>query len=293
VTRLVLPRAAPVAVWTAPAAPSPSPFTGHLQIGAQQPPPPPSIHAPADPGTITGPGYLKFFGWALLDRHSGALVGSANMETATNTTESMLKVWLAADYLRHTPSPSTAAQAELYKMIVDSDDNIALKYYALDGGDPSIRELSSLCGLHNTHAAGVDEWSITTMTAADAVRLGNCVASGTAAGPTWTPWLLKTMREVRGRVADQRRTTGGGRWGIIDALPPGMAATTSIKNGWTAQPGDHNWHINCLAIHPDWILAVELRYPWTGPDGDWHDANNLQPGADACASVARQLLTSD
>jgi len=272
----------------APAPVSPSTVVGHLRLAAQQPPPPPTIHAPADPNTITGPPYLKYFGWALLDRRTGQATGSANRETGTNTTESMLKVWIAAEYLRHTPHPSAGALGELHKMIVDSDDNVAFDYFHTEGGDATIHELVNVCGLTNTHTPGINEWSVTTMSPADAVRLGQCVASGTAAGPAWTDWLLKTMREVRGGVADQQRTTGGGRWGIIDALPPAMAAATSIKNGWTAQ-SDHNWHINCLAIHPDWILAVSLRYPWTGPD--WQHSNNLQPGADACASVTRQLLT--
>ncbi len=269
---------------------SPSPFVAHLQVAAQQPPPPPTVHAPADPAAIKTPASLNFFGWALLDRRTGQATGSANRETATNTTESMLKVWIAAEYLRHTANPGAGALAELRKMIVDSDDNVAFNYYHAEGGDPTIRELVSVCGLTSTRSPGINEWSVTTMSPADAVRLGQCVANGTAAGPAWTGWLLKTMREVRGGVADQQRTTGGGRWGIIDALPPDMTAATSIKNGWTPQ-GDHNWHVNCLAIHPDWVLAVELRYPWTSPDGDWHHASNLQTGADACAAVTRQLLT--
>ncbi len=238
---------------------SPSPFVAHLQVAAQQPPPPPTVHAPADPAAIKTPASLNFFGWALLDRRTGQATGSANRETATNTTESMLKVWIAAEYLRHSANPGAGALAELHKMIVDSDDNVAFNYYHAEGGDPTIRELVSVCGLTSTRSPGINE-------------------------------LLKTMREVRGGVADQQRTTGGGRWGIIDALPPDMTAATSIKNGWTPQ-GDHNWHVNCLAIHPDWVLAVELRYPWTSPDGDWHHASNLQTGADACAAVTRQLLT--
>src|SRR5436190_13410435 len=211
------------AVVPAPSSAPPTPVA-HLRLAGQQPPAPPTIHLPADPAALTGPPYLKYFGWALLDRRTGRTSGSANRETATNTTESMLKIWLAADYLRHTPKPGSGALGELHTMIVDSDDNLALKYYRLDGGDGAIRELVPLCGLTNTHTPGVDEWSITTMSPADAVRLGACVATGTAAGPTWTPWLLQTMREVRGGVADQHRTSGGGRWGIIDALPPDTAA---------------------------------------------------------------------
>jgi hypothetical protein len=290
VARAFLPVRPARAAAPVPAAPvrSTAPPVAHLRVAGQQAPPPPTIHVPADPAAITGPSYLKYFGWALLDRRTGQSTGSANRETGSNTTESMFKVWIAAEYLRHHPNPSAGALADLHKMIVDSDDNVAYDYFHAEGGDPTIHELVSVCGLTNTHTPGINEWSVTTMSPADAVRLGQCVANGTAAGPTGTDWLLRTMREVRGRVADQQRTTGGGRWGIIDALPPDVAAATSIKNGWTAQT-DHNWHINCLAINPNWILAVSLRYPWTGPD--WQHSTNLQPGADACASVTRQLLT--
>jgi hypothetical protein len=259
-------------------------------VAAQQPPGPPTLHAPADPAAVPVPPQASFFGWALVDRRTGEVSGSANKDTGSNTTESMIKVWIAADYLRKQSAPSGTALAELSRMIDDSDDNMAIKYYALNGGDSSVQELISLCGLRHTSPSGREEWSYTNMPAADAAALGMCVARGTAAGAKWTPWLLDTMRKVKGGVPDQQRTTGGGRWGIIDALPAGLAAGTAIKNGWTAQAYDHNWHVNCLAIHSDWVLAVELRYPWTSPDGDWHHANNLQAGANACAAVTRALL---
>jgi len=260
---------------------------------AQPPPPPPVVGTPPDPGAVTAPGYVSFFGWALLDRRTGKLTGSTNRETVSNTTESIIKVWIAADYLRHQSAPSSAAQDELYQMIINSDDNIAHKYFELNGADASITELITVCDLHGTKRPSLpDHWSYTTMSPADAARLGQCIATGTAAGPTWTPWLLKAMRGVRGGVADQQAHTGGGRWGIIDALPASIATDTAIKNGWTPQVYDHNWHINCLAIHPDWVLAIELRYPWASPDGNWQHARNLRPGADACRQVTRQLLVS-
>jgi hypothetical protein len=85
------------------------------------------------------------------------------------------------------------------------------------------------------------------------------------------------MKHVRGGVADQISVTRqGGRWGIIDALPPELAATVSIKNGWTAY-GD-GWHVNCLAIQKDWILSVMVRI------------GGLQAAANACRSVAQQLI---
>ena len=67
-----------------------------------------------------------------------------------------------------------------------------------------------------------------------------------------------------GTVAKEQQTTGGGRWGIIDGLPKEIVAKqgpVSIKNGWTPLVYDGNWHISCLAISEDWVLAVQTRYP--------------------------------
>jgi hypothetical protein len=274
------------------ATPGGSPTTGRsANVAPQSAPPAPDLVLPADPSRITAPG-TNFFGWTLIDRPTGQSSGSANQQSATSTTESMIKAWIAADYLRHqTTAPSSATLAELTTMIIDSDNNMATKYYRLNGGDPSITELVKLCGLTNTKMPYLaNEWSYTTMSPADAARMGLCIANGTAAGPRWTNWLLDTMKHVRGTVDQQQVSTGGGHWGIIDGLPANVVPDASIKNGWTAQVYDHNWHINCLAITPNWVLAIELQYPWTSPNGDWQQANNLQQGADTCASVTRQLV---
>ena len=88
------------------------------------------------------------------------------------------------------------------------------------------------------------------------------------------------MKEVRGGVTDQLSgEVQGGHWGIVDGLPPSLAQDTSIKNGWTLYKD--GWHINCLAVHPDWTLAVMLR---TG--------SGLQAGANACKSVAAALVVN-
>jgi hypothetical protein len=280
----------------APAAATSAPATepaGSANVAPQGAPAQPDLALPADPSAITAPG-TNFFGWSLMDRRTGKSAGSANAETATSTTESMIKTWIAADYLRHQAgTPNTTTLAQLTTMIIDSDNSIATTYYQLNGGDPSITELIKLCGLKDTKPPYLaNEWSYTTMSPADAARMGRCIANGTAAGPQWTEWLLDTMTRVRGTVDQQQQNTGGGRWGIIDGLPSNLVAGTSIKNGWTAQTYDHNWHINCLAITGNWVLAIELQYPWTSPNGDWHQANNLQQGADTCASVTRQLVVT-
>lgn len=265
-----------------------TPF-GTANTAAQAAPPPPTLLIPADPGSITAPG-TNYFGWSLIDRQTGQTSGSSNAETATSTTESMIKAWIAADYLRN-HNPSNSDLSALTTMIVNSDDNIAEKYYETNGADDSIDELVSVCGLKNTHRPSLPtKWSYTSMSPADAARMGLCIANGTAAGPKWTSWLLQTMRNVKGTVDQQKLTSGGGRWGIIDGLPSYLVPTTSIKNGWTAQIYDHNWHINCLAINSGWVLAIEIHYPWTSPDGNWEHATNLATGANVCKSVTQQLV---
>ena len=261
---------------------SPSPEVANIAM--QSAPPPPTLKA----GPVTNPTGMYEFGWALLDRHTNQVAGSANKDTMTNTTESMVKPWLAADYLRQfgAKQPPQQVSDEITLMIEDSNDKMADKYYGLDGGQVSIKRLVTTCGLKNAVGDSTG-WSYTRLTPADAARYGKCVGDGTAAGAAQTPFLLDKMRHVRGGVKDQvSRTVQGGHWGIIDALPAVLAQDTAIKNGWTYIFADGRWHLNCMAIHPDWVLAVEMQY--VGSQG----ASGLQIGADTCASVARQLTYS-
>jgi hypothetical protein len=233
---------------------------------------------------------VPFWSWALLDRRTGTVAGSANLAD-TNTTESMIKVWLVSDYLRHHPNPDGATLQKLSRAIRDSDDTAAQWAYRQGGSDAVVRRLISTCGLTDTtvHSGW---WSLTKMSARDAVRMGDCIADGRAAGPQWTDWVLSEMRQVRGTVSQQQERSGGGRWGIIDALPAGTADTVAIKNGWTAQGYDGSWHINCLAVTGDWVLAVQTRYPY----GRWPSGSavpeGLDKGAGICRSVTEQLMSS-
>jgi hypothetical protein len=258
-----------------PAAPIPA-----APIPAAPIPADPIVAAPADPAQITVPN-AALFGWALLDAGTGAITGSANLATVHNTVESMIKPWIAADYLRRLAedgrTPTKTALAELTLMIVDSNELLAEKYYRLGGADAVTERLIRTCGLTDV-AITPYWWSFTSMTPQDAVRYGECVADGRAAGPQWTSFVLDAMRNVRGGVADQvSDEIEGGRWGIIDGLPADIAAVTAIKNGWTDH--DDGWHIDCLAINPHWTMVVMLR------------VSTLQRGADYCASVAAQLVT--
>ncbi|MDQ7908417.1 hypothetical protein RB614_28205 [Phytohabitans sp. ZYX-F-186] len=224
-----------------------------------------------------------FAAWALLDRQTGEIAGSDNM-TETSSTESMIKVWLVSDYLRRTAEPSAERLAQASTAIRDSDDDAAQSLYLAGGGDEVVQRMISMCGLTDTSIPRSGWWSYTQMSPRDAVRLGECVKNGTAAGPKWTAWVLKEMTLVRGTTAaeDQHETSGGGRWGIIDGLPDEIVQQgVGIKNGWTSIWDDGNWHVNCLAVADDWVLAVMLRYP---------AEHGLDYGANVCRGITEQLV---
>ncbi|MGB2568753.1 hypothetical protein ACPFP2_09925 [Micromonospora citrea] len=265
--------------------------------------PAPAPTAPPAPTLAAGPVSVnfkgEFFGWALLDRQADTIVGSKNM-TSTSSTESMIKVWIVADYLRQLgdKEPTAALKKAASTAIRDSDDTGANKVFAAAGGtyrpepkgqlDPVIQRAVKICGLTDTKRGNVPTyegyWSFTRMSPRDAVRLGDCIADGKAAGQKWTRWVLDEMAKVRGSVTQQQARSGGGKWGIVDGLPAEIKAQgpVSIKNGWTALNYDGNWHVNCLAVTDKWSLAVMLRYP---------QSQKLTYGAKVCAGVATQLVT--
>jgi len=266
--------------------------TGTLGIGADPAPTPPAPTAPPPPTLAAAPvsinlGKGNFFSWALLDRETGAISGSAN-KTATNSTESMVKVWIVSDYLRRlgdkAPSASRLKQASV--AIRRSDDKAAQSLYNASGGSAVLSRMTTMCGLKETKPVvppGEKSawWSYTKMSPADAVRMGECVKNGKAAGPKWTKWVLTEMTKVNGTTA-KRDQPYGGRWGIIDGLPPQIIKQgVGIKNGWTPIFVDNKWHVNCLAVADNWVLAVMMRYPIK---------KGLDFGASVCASVAEQLV---
>ena len=252
----------------------------------------------APPALQAGPVRVKvdgFVSWAMLDRRTGEITGSSNL-AATNSAESMIKIWIVSDFLRRSAErrtePSQRRLRQGRAAIVDSDDNAAQSLYVSGGRDAVVERMIEKCRLTDTKIAGPGGvgdrgwWSYTRISARDAVRLGECVKDGTAAGTRWTAWVLQQMRDVRGSAtaADQHARRGGGRWGIIDGLPATIRdrQAIGIKNGWTLINADLKWHLNCLAVADDWILAVLMRYP--GERG-------LKYGASVCSSVARQLMT--
>ncbi len=178
-------------------------------------------------------------------------MGSSNLAEPSDTM-SMIKAWIAADYLRNRPSiEDRSILDQLSVMIRDSDNDIATEFFTRNGEQASIERMVSLCGLTESHGGRLTyRWSDTVVSARDTVRLGACLADGRAAGP-WTPWLLDTMRRVH----------GDGDFGPRKAFPAAAAARIAIKNGWFSRPEDGQWHFACLAIADAWTMAVLLRYP--------------------------------
>jgi hypothetical protein len=223
--------------------------------------------------TVTNGGFLS---WAVMDRRSGELWGSANL-TETTWPASMIKAWIAADFLRRasesgtTPDSGSLNQVEI--MIRDSDNNAAISLHSRNGGSASIRRMISMCGLTDTSPSTAGGWSFTNISAQDTVRVADCIADGVAAGPQWTSWLLEKMRAIR---------IGG--WGIRDGVPAGEAGGVSIKNGWLRYDDDGLWHINCLAVSETWAMAVLQRYAGTG---NWN--RDFLHGQTVCRDVAVQL----
>ncbi|TCB92831.1 hypothetical protein E0H26_23585 [Micromonospora zingiberis] len=216
-----------------------------------------------------------WYGWSVLDRRSGEIIGSDNMDE-TNTTASLIKSWIVADYLRRTAdagqTPSDAKLDDLTRIIRDSDNERTEALYTQIGRSASIKRLLSTCDLTDSNVSSDLGWSRTELSPRDTARLGNCIADGRAAGPKWTKWLLNEMRLVR----------GAGDFGIRKAFPAAEAKKIAIKNGWVDRTREQEIHVNCLAIGDTWTMGVMLRYP-INKGYDYGMAN--------CEKITESLLT--
>ncbi|MFI7646761.1 hypothetical protein ACIBTZ_11855 [Micromonospora sp. NPDC049460] len=195
-----------------------------------------------------------WYSWSVLDRRTGEIIGSDNMDE-TSTTASLIKAWIVADYLRRAAdagqTPSDAKLADATKIIRDSDNTRAEQFYNTVGRSASIKRLISLCELTDSKVAPDGGWSRTALSPRDTARMGACIADSRAAGPKWTTWLIKEMRLVR----------GAGDFGIRKAFPAAERKTIAIKNGWIDRTREQEMHINCLAIGDTWTMGVMVRYP--------------------------------
>ncbi|HEY8471072.1 MAG TPA: hypothetical protein VIL37_00335 [Natronosporangium sp.] len=231
----------------------------------QSPSQPPTRAAPqargVPPAATPPPVWLvepagDFVGWAVVEYDPTGVIGWSGSKNATevSTTASMIKAWIAADYLRRATEagqqPSPARLNQLTAVIRDSDNAYAEEIFQELGAHESTERLIEICDLPHARAYPYS-WSNTQLSPMDAALMGVCIADGRAAGPEWTEWLLSEMRQVRGR----------GDFGIRQALPPEQRSSIAIKNGWVERTNQSAWHVNCLAIGPTWTMAVMTRYP--------------------------------
>ncbi|NUS73007.1 MAG: hypothetical protein HOQ05_06325 [Corynebacteriales bacterium] len=209
-----------------------------------------------------------WYSWAFQDTANKKSMTSENAKTEQNTTESMIKLWIGADYLvglsEQGRAPDAAEQALLRDMIRISDDNAAEILYQARGADAVIERLISGADLKDTtvHSGW---WSLTEMSAWDATEMFNYVLA-LSRGDPWIAWLVEQARNVDPSNA----------FGIPQVLPEGTSYV--VKNGWTPQ-GDE-WHLNCLAGWDGKVLAVLTRYPVELGE---------EYGAQVCADIASQL----
>ncbi|MCZ7421430.1 serine hydrolase [Verrucosispora sp. WMMA2121] len=217
-----------------------------------------------------------WYAWSVLDRRSGEIIGSENM-AETSTTASLIKAWIVADYLRRTAdagqTPSDGKLDDLTRIIRDSDNTRTEQLYTQIGRSASIKRLLSTCDLTDSKVSSDLGWSRTELSPRDTARLGNCIATGTAAGPKWTKWLLGEMRQVR----------GAGDFGIRKAFPAAEAKKIAIKNGWVDRTREQEIHVNCLAIGDTWTMGVMLQYPIN---------KGYEYGMKNCEKITEALLTT-
>ena len=89
--------------------------------------------------------------WSLVDTARERRVGSANSDTDRTNSESSIKAWIAADYLRVVQAEgravTAAERADIAAMVRSSDNAAAQRLYGALGGDEILRHLRSVCGV--------------------------------------------------------------------------------------------------------------------------------------------------
>jgi hypothetical protein len=209
--------------------------------------------------------------WSLVDTARDRRVGSANSDTERTNSESSIKAWIAADYLRAAHAEGRAVtsdeQADISAAVRRSDNAAAQRLYRALGGDAMLRDLRTVCGVTVTTTVP-GYWSLTQISAVDATAIFACV--------------LRTAPDLPGGqdlLTDLRSVEPDDAFGIKAALPP--TTTVSLKNGWMPHSTTGKWNVNCVAAWDDYVLAVLTRYPVDRP---------LAYGADVCRDVTSAVV---
>ncbi|MFC7764198.1 hypothetical protein ACFQY4_44090 [Catellatospora bangladeshensis] len=210
-------------------APSTSPASRAIPI---QPGPPGVEHADllesGNAAELVKVNTSAWYSWALMDRKTGTIVGSKNWNQ-TNMTASMIKAWLAADYLRRAAdngqTPSSTRMNEIRTMIRDSANGPASTLWAELGKSATISRMISICKLTDSRAG--DGWSTTRLSARDTCRIAHAIGSGAAAGPAGP-----TTSSARCRRYAAPATSASVRPGPATS----SRASPSRTAGWTGRP---------------------------------------------------------
>lgn len=257
--------------WAAPLAPAgvrppvavtmvrPSP--SHTEPGPAQ-----AVASPV--GLPSWPARWVWVSWRKVELDSGSTLDGGL--PGTSSTESAIKVGVAAMFLRQLGrSPTPAERGLVEAAIARSDDPAAQQLYLRAGGTASIGRLVSICGLQRVVVVA-GWWSKTQMDPIALIDYLLCVAQGRVVPAVQAAWLLELMRS---NPPEQR-------FGIAQARPSDGGVPVAVKNGWTWRE-DGLWHVNCLGLGARWALAVMTRYP-----GSW----GLEYGAGLCRQIAAAVL---
>ncbi len=237
---------------------------------AQPSPTPPAFDlATVDATKLVSVTAAGWHSWALMDRATGAIIGSPNYNQ-TNRACSMIKTWIAADYLGQAKTPTKTRLDQITIMIRDSDSVTADSIMNELGRTTSFNRMRAVC--KTTEFTPGNSWSKAVISARDTCRLADTVAAAKVANQEWTNWLLDLMRNVR-----------RGTWGVRMAFPAAVQAKMAIKNGWDTTSAKSEYHANCLAVTDRWSMAVLTRYPLSVKADESH-------GAAIAESIAKQLL---
>jgi hypothetical protein len=215
-----------------------------------------------------------WYSWSLMDLRTGKIYGSKNMHE-TQRTASMIKAWIASDYLRRQAeagkTPTAYWLGQVAAAVQKSDNDAASNVWGQVGRGESTERMISMCGLKDS--VSDDNWSNTRVSAYDTAKLGSCIEKGKAAGPKWTSWLLTKMRTII-----------LGDFGIRKAFSPEVAKTIAIKNGWIDRTSQvpHVYTVNCLAIGDNWTMGVLTNSPLETHSDETY-------GANVCKQVAAAL----
>ena len=227
----------------------------------------PAAHARRRPGR--GEASTASSRWALLDRRTGEISGSPNIDRDQLhrvDDQGLARLRLPAPHRRRRRAAGRAGWRRPAPRSGTATTTRRRPLYRAGGGDAVVQRMITMCGLTDTEQSSRSAGGATPRCPPrDAVRLGECVKDGTAAGPKWTAWVLDEMTQVRGTTAaeDQHETTAAAGGASSTACPTRSSRRARRHQerldadlAPTATGTSTAWR-----SADDWVLAVMTRYP--------------------------------